>query len=114
MALVRIDPERLSGAALRTFVVRPKATSAFRLTASAVLARPVVASSFDPMLPVDTSEVQRQVSKWSSRSARLLTDWQRLDWPKFSRQTGASRIWQSALLDSIDTSAVGGALRVLV
>ena len=28
----------------------------------------------DPLLPVDSSEVQRQVSKWSSRSARLLTD----------------------------------------
>jgi hypothetical protein len=26
------------------------------------------------MLPVDTSEVQRQESKWSSRSALLLTD----------------------------------------
>lgn len=29
---------------------------------------------FDPMLSVDPSEVQRLVSKWSSRSARLLTD----------------------------------------
>jgi len=26
------------------------------------------------MLPVDPSEVERQVSKWSSRSAHLLTD----------------------------------------
>ncbi|MBU1264300.1 MAG: hypothetical protein KJ946_06740 [Gammaproteobacteria bacterium] len=28
----------------------------------------------DPLLPVDPSEVQRQVSKWSSRSTRPVTD----------------------------------------
>jgi len=35
---------------------------------------PVGRSVLDPMLSVDPSKVQRQVSKWSSRSARLLTD----------------------------------------
>jgi hypothetical protein len=36
------------------------------------------------MLPVDPSEVQRRVSKWSSRSARLLTDSRTFSSTRFS------------------------------